>query len=108
MNRLSSFNDNLASGLSAFCVMHCLASSLLITVLLSSLALQLQNEGLNIWLLIGLIPSSQLFLITVAFEEIELLEKLLTISVAGIVAMAHCFNVQSRRAHSWFECTTTQ
>lgn len=119
MNTASSYTNNLAIGLSALCVIHCLASPLLIVLLPSLTALQLDNEAFHSWLLIGVIPISLfslaigckqhqyyrviivgvcglLFLVSAVFVEDfkhgELLEKGLTMIGATIVVLGHYLN----------------
>jgi hypothetical protein len=133
MNNLSSYTNNLSIGLSALCVIHCLASPLLIVLLPSLAALQLGNEAFHSWLLMGVIPSSLfsllmgckqhqfyrvliigfcglLFLISATlvegFEHGELIEKLLTVIGACIVACAHYSNFCLCRQNSSCECHT--
>jgi len=131
MNLLSSYTNNLAIGLSAFCVIHCLASPLLIVLLPGLTALQLENEAFHSWLLMGVIPTSLfslfmgckqhrsyrviiigicglLFLVSAVFVEGfdngELLEKVLTVIGACIVAVGHYFNFRLCRRHQQCEC----
>jgi len=119
MNIISSYTNKLAIGLSAFCAIHCLASPLLIVLLPSLAALQLDNEAFHGWLLIGVIPTSLfslfmgckqhqryrvmligvgglLVLVSAVFVEDfaygEVLEKVLTVIGACIVALAHFLN----------------
>ncbi|MFT6724295.1 MAG: hypothetical protein ACJARN_001160 [Arenicella sp.] len=133
MNNLSFYTNNLAIGLSASCVIHCLASPLLIVLLPSLTALQLNNEAFHSWLLMGVVPSSLfsllmgckqhrfyrvlitglcglLFLVSAVlvegFEHGELIEKVLTVIGAGIVAFAHYSNFCLCRQHSSCECHT--
>jgi len=132
MKTLSSYTNNLAIGLSAFCVIHCLASPLLLVLLPSLTALQLDNEAFHSWLLMGVIPTSLfslmmgckqhqfyrviligviglVFLVSAVlvegFENGELLEKVLTIVGAGIVAFGHYMNFRLCRKHTHCECT---
>jgi uncharacterized membrane protein YeaQ/YmgE (transglycosylase-associated protein family) len=134
MNNLSSYTNNLAIGLSAFCAVHCLASPLLIVLLPSLTALQLDNEAFHSWLLIGVIPSSLfsllmgckqhgfyrvliiglcglLFLISAVlvegFEHGEVIEKVLTVIGACIVASGHHLNFRLCRQHSNCDCHTS-
>ncbi|MFQ3244626.1 MAG: hypothetical protein ACJAYF_003326 [Arenicella sp.] len=131
MNILSSYTNNLAIGLSAFCVIHCLASPLLIVLLPSLTALQLGNEAFHGWLLMGVIPSSVfsllmgckqhqfyrvivigfcglLFLISAVlvegFEHGELMEKVLTVIGASIVAFGHYLNFRLCRENRRCDC----
>lgn len=131
MNNLLSYTNNLAIGLSAFCVAHCLASPLLIVLLPSLTALGLQNEAFHSWLLIGVIPSSLisllmgckqhksyriiligfcglLFLVSAVFVENfeygELLEKGLTVIGAGVLAWCHYLNFRLCQRHKQSQC----
>lgn len=131
MTRFLSYTNNLAIGLSAFCLLHCLAAPLLLILLPSLTALQLDNEALHSWLLIGVIPSSLfsllmgckqhkfyrvlligfcglLFLISVVlvedFQHGEVLEKVLTVIGACIVAIGHYLNFRLCRHHNQCDC----
>jgi len=101
------------------CVLHCLATPLLLVLLPSLSALNLENEAFHSWLLIAVIPTSLfslamgckqhqyyrvlsmgivglLVLVSAVFVEDlangELLEKVLTVTGAVIVALAHYMN----------------
>jgi len=127
MNYLSSYTNNLAIGLSAMCILHCLATPLLLVLLPSLSALNLESEAFHGWLLIGVIPTSVfsllvgckqhkryrvlavgicglLFLISAVFVEDlangELLEKVLTVVGASIVALGHYMNFRLCRSNS--------
>ena len=134
MNYFSSYTNNLnglAIGLSALCVVHCLATPLLIILLPSLAALQLDNEAFHRWLLIGVIPTSMfsllmgckqhqfyrvltiglgglLVLVSAIFVEDlrygEILEKVLTVSGACIVAFGHYLNFRLCRDLDDCEC----
>lgn len=132
MNNFSYHTNNLAIGLSALCVVHCLATPLLLVLLPSLTALQLDNEAFHRWLLMGVIPTSLfslfmgckehrsysvlivglcglLFLISAVFvegfENGELLEKVLTVTGAIIVAAGHYLNFHLCRQHGHHECS---
>ena len=119
MNNIESYTNNLAIGLSSFCVMHCLATPLLIVLLPSFMATQLESEAVHAWLLIGVIPTSLfslfmgcrkhksyrvaatvvvglLFLMSAVLTEGlangEILEKGLTVIGACIVGLGHYLN----------------
>jgi len=132
MKYLSSYTNNLSIGLSVLCVIHCLATPLLLVLLPSLTALQLDNEAFHGWLLIGVIPISLfsllvgckqhkyyrvlaigacglLFLISAvlfveSFEHGELLEKLLTVIGACIVVLGHYLNFRLCRLENKCEC----
>jgi len=119
MNYLSSYTNHLSIGLSALCVVHCLAMPILIVLLPSLTALQLENEAFHSWLLMGVIPTSLfsllmgckqhqryrvltiglvglLFLVSAVFVEDfangELFEKVLTVIGACTLAIVHYMN----------------
>ena len=131
MNQIESTTNNLAIGLSSLCVMHCLATPLLIVLLPSAMATQLESEALHTWLLIGVIPTSLfsmlmgcrkhksykvaitisvglLLLISAVFTEDlangEVLEKVLTVSGACIIALGHYFNFRLCRQPKQCKC----
>ena len=134
MNRLLSYTNNLSIGLSAICVVHCLAVPLLIILLPSLTALQLDNEALHGWLLLGVIPCSLfslligckqhkshrvlliglcglIVLISAVFVEGlqhgEILEKVLTVVGACIVAIGHYLNFRLCRRTTPCDCRVT-
>jgi len=119
MNPISSYTNNVAIGLSALCLLHCLASPLLLVLLPGLSALQLENEAFHTWLLVGVIPTSVfslfmgcrqhhryrvvslgicglLFLILAVLvgdgENGKILEKILTLIGASIVGLSHYLN----------------
>jgi len=131
MNHLSSYTDSLAIGLSAFCVIHCLATPLLLVLLPSLTGLQLENEAFHSWLLMGVVPISLfslfvgckqhqyykvliigfcglLFLTSAifmeGFENGEVLEKALTVIGACILAVGHFLNFRLCRHLNQCEC----
>ncbi len=131
MNPISSYANNLSIGLSALCVIHCLATPLLLVLLPSLTALQLDNEVFHRWLLVGVIPTSLfslfmgckqhqfyrviiigvcglLFLVSAllveGFENGEMLEKIFTVTGACIVALGHYLNFRLCRQHDQCEC----
>lgn len=131
MNHLSSYTNNLAIGISALCVVHCLATPLLIVLLPSLASLPLENEAFHRWLLIGVIPTSLfsllmgckqhqfyrvliigffglLILVSAVFVEDlqhgELLEKVLTVSGACVVVFGHYLNFRLCQKQRKCEC----
>ena len=121
--------------LSALCVMHCLASPLLIVFLPSVMAMQLENEAFHSWLLFAVIPTSifsllmgckqhkqyrllsigligLLFLISAIFVEGfvhgENLEKGLTVIGACILALGHYFNFRLCNKQEECDCQSSK
>lgn len=131
MKYLLSSTNSLAIGFSAFCVLHCLASPLLLILIPSLTAINLDNEAFHSWLLIGVIPTSLIslflgckqhefyrvitigvvglvILVSAVFVEDlpsgELLEKVLTVIGASIVAYGHYLNFRLCRDHKQCNC----
>ncbi len=131
MNQLTSYTNNLSIGLSGLCIVHCLATPLLIVLLPSLTALGLENEAFHRWLLVMVIPTclyslsmgckqhqnyhvltigivGLMFLISALlmedFANGELLEKVLTVTGACIIAVGHYLNFRLCREHTKCEC----
>jgi len=131
MNYLSSYTNNLSIGLSALCIVHCLATPLLILLVPSLTALQLENEAFHGWLLAGVIPTSLfslfmgckqhqnyrvlamglcglMLLVSAIFVEDfangELLEKIVTVAGACILALVHYVNFRLCRRCDYDSC----
>lgn len=62
MKSTQSVMDKLAIGLSMMCTVHCFATPVLLTLLPSFAALQLDNEQFHLWILAAVIPTSVLAL----------------------------------------------
>lgn len=119
MKTTQALTDRLAIGLSIACAIHCLALPVLLILLPSMTALQLNNEAFHLWMVAVVLPSSiyalsmgckqhkryQLFIlgsIGLTLLVIALLlgeerigetgEKLLTALGASCVAIGHWFN----------------
>ena len=58
MNSIQTLTDKAAIGLSALCAIHCLVSPLLIVLLPSLTALQLDNEAFHLWMVVAVVPTS--------------------------------------------------
>lgn len=111
--------DKLAIGLSLACAIHCLALPILLVLLPSMAALQLDNEAFHLWMIVAVLPSSiyaltlgckrhkryrllilggvglGLLVMAVALGEARLGEsgeKLVTLLGASFVAIGHWFN----------------
>ena len=123
--------DKLAIGLSLACAVHCLALPLLLVLLPSMAALQLDNEAFHLWMIAAVLPSSVyalslgckqhkryrlfflgstgLVLLVLALglgeERIGAFgEKLLTVIGAGFVAMGHWLNYRLCHAQNHKDC----
>lgn len=58
MKNAQEITDKFAIGLSMLCTIHCLLVPILLVLLPSLGALQLDNEAFHTWMLIGVIPTS--------------------------------------------------
>eukprot|EP00487_Bulimina_marginata_P007299 TRINITY_DN2814_c0_g1_i1.p1 TRINITY_DN2814_c0_g1~~TRINITY_DN2814_c0_g1_i1.p1 ORF type:complete len:136 (-),score=8.12 TRINITY_DN2814_c0_g1_i1:218-625(-) len=123
--------DKLAVGLSIMCAVHCLATPLLLTLLPSLTAVQLDNEQLHLWILVAVIPTSLvaltlgckkhtrlryvvsgfvgviLMVLAVTLGEakwVELGEKGFTLIGAAFIAVAHWFNYRQCLAKNEDDC----
>lgn len=127
--------DKLAIGLSLLCTAHCLALPLLLVLLPSMTALQLDNEVFHFWMVVVVLPTSVyaltlgckqhkryqllilgciglglLILALVLGEERigEVGEKTLTVLGTGCVAVGHWFNYRlcfSQKKKDYCACT---
>ncbi len=124
------FFDKMAISLSLLCVLHCLALPLLLVLLPSLVALQLDNEAFHLWMVLAVIPTSTyaltmgckrhkqyrflafgvigLFLLLSALvgEEIigEVSEKILTVLGAVCIAYGHFRNFRLCQQHEECPC----
>jgi|TARA_R110002111_G_scaffold62080_1_gene103103 hypothetical protein len=119
MNTAQAVTDKLAIGLSLGCAIHCLSLPVLLALLPSMAALQLDNEVFHFWMLVAVLPTSVyaltlgckqhkryrllilgliglglLVLALVLGEERigEVGEKILTVIGGSFVAFGHWFN----------------
>lgn len=119
--------DIIAISLSAMCTIHCLALPLIVVLLPSLAALDLENEAFHLWMVLAVLPSSafalglgckkhqryrlliiglvglSLLLLAVILGEShlsEFWEKALTLSGAAVIALAHIKNYTLCEAQS--------
>ncbi|KUJ84770.1 MerC domain-containing protein [Microbulbifer flavimaris] len=130
MKRTQAVTDKLAIGLSAMCTLHCLALPLILALVPSLAALQLDNEAFHVWMVVAVIPTSiyaltmgckqhkryRVLLLGVAGLTLlaaavvlgeqtgELGEKILTVSGASLVALGHLWNFRLCRKPSNCAC----
>lgn len=127
MKTAQAVTDKLAIGLSLLCTIHCLALPLLLALLPSMAALQLDKEAFHMWMVIAVLPSSiyalslgckqhkryrlfflgsigiALLILALALGEErigETGEKILTVLGASFVAVGHWFNYRLCRTHN--------
>ena len=123
--------DKMAIGLSIACAIHCLAVPVLILMLPSIAALNLDNEAFHLWMVVAVIPCSVYALslgckehsryqfISLGFTGLAMLvlalalgearigesgEKILTVLGASFVAVAHWLNFRLCRAQDHKDC----
>lgn len=127
--------DKLAIGLSLACAIHCLALPVLLVLLPSMAALQLDNEAFHLWMIAAVLPSSVyalsigckqhkryqlLFLGAIGLALLILAlvlgedrvgedgEKMLTVAGAGFVAIGHWLNFRLCHAQSHKDCACSE
>lgn len=115
MKSSQSVMDRLAIGLSLMCTVHCFATPIILVLLPSLAALQLDNEQFHVWILAAVLPTSLLALslgckkhkqfnymvlgimglclmLSAIFVGNEAAEKALTLTGSAFIAVAHWFN----------------
>ena len=85
MKTLQLFTDRAAIGLSFLCTLHCLAVPVLIVLLPSLAALQLDNEAFHIWMVYGVVPTS-VFALTIGCKQHKRY-RLLFLGLVGITCL---------------------
>ena len=132
MNTTQTVTDKLAIGLSLGCAIHCLSLPVILALLPSLAALQLDNEAFHFWMLVAVLPTSvyaltmgckqhkRYRLLVIGFIGLGLLvlalalgeerigeagEKMLTVIGAGFVAFGHWFNYRLCHAQKHKDCT---
>ncbi|TQV88572.1 MerC domain-containing protein [Aliikangiella coralliicola] len=58
MKNIQTLTDKSAIGLSLLCAVHCLAFPLILVLLPSVAALQLDNEAFHLWMVVAVLPTS--------------------------------------------------
>jgi|TARA_B110000908_G_scaffold48474_1_gene59210 hypothetical protein len=126
--------DKMAIGLSIACAIHCLFLPVLILMLPSIVALNLDNEAFHMWMVVAVIPCSiyalflgckehsryQLFFLAFTGLVILLLalvlgeerigeagEKIMTVAGAALIAVGHWLNFRLCRANEHKDCGCT-
>ena len=137
MRSNQSVMDRLAIGLSVLCTVHCFATPILLSLLPSIGALELNSEQFHFWILVAVIPTSLLALslgckkhrrlryisfgvvgITLMLVAVTLGESLFgevgekgsTLLGSAFVAVAHWFNYQQclKKSDDNCPCSSTQ
>lgn len=117
MKSSQSVMDRMAIGLSLMCTVHCFATPIILVLLPSLAALQLDNEQFHVWILAAVLPTSLLalslgckkhkrirymacgaiglaFMICAVLLGHEVAEKAFTLIGSAFIAVAHWFNYQ--------------
>lgn len=126
MRTIQIFTDKMAISLSLLCAIHCLVFPLVIVLLPSIAALQLNDEAFHVWMLLAVIPTS-IYALTVGCKQhkhyrvltlglLGLLllvlavilggvwEKALTLIGAGIIVLGHYRNYRLCQHEENCEC----
>ena len=85
MKNLQIFTDKAAIGLSLLCAMHCLAFPLIIVLLPSLAALQLNDEAFHLWMVLAVIPTS-VYALTMGCKQHKRY-RLLILGVLGLACL---------------------
>ena len=131
MKTAQAITDKFAMGLSLMCAIHCLTIPLLLAMLPSMAALQLDNEAFHLWMIVAVLPTSlyaltlgcrqhkryrlfilgsiglALLVLALVLGEArigEVGEKVLTALGAGFVAVGHWFNYRLCRIEKQESC----
>ena len=127
MNEFQKPADKLAISLSILCAVHCFFTPMLVVLLPAFASLPLESESLHFWMVIGVLPIS-LFSLTLGCKKhqkfqvallgliglalmvfaivgeaigfAEVMEKVLTLSGALLIALAHFWNYRLCQQHS--------
>ena len=91
--------DKLAIGLSIMCAVHCLATPLLLTLLPSLTAVQLDNEQLHLWILVAVIPTS-LVALTLGCKKHTRLRYVVS-GFVGVILMVLAVTLGEAKWGSW-------
>ena len=137
MNIQQAVTDKMAIGLSIACAIHCLALPVLILMLPSMAALNLDNEVFHVWMVVAVIPCSvyalflgckehnrrQLFVLgSIGLSMLALAlvlgearigeagEKIMTLLGASLVAVGHWLNYRLCQAqqHKYCACAAEE
>lgn len=135
MNTVREITDKVSIGLSLMCAIHCLILPLILVLLPSLAALELDDEAFHIWMLVAVLPTSIFaltigckrhkryhllaigvagltLLITAVLLGHELIgeygEKILTLLGASLIATGHFFNFRLCRQHNDCICPEHQ
>ena len=131
MKNFQTLTDKVSIGLSMFCAIHCLGFPLLLVLLPSVAALQLDNEAFHLWMVLAVIPTSLYalifgckkhkhhYLLAVGFVGLALLilavalgedvlgevwEKALTVLGAAVLTYGHFKNFKLCSSKQKCEC----
>lgn len=85
MKTTQELTDKFAIGLSTLCAVHCLLLPLLLVVMPSFGALQLQNEAFHFWMLAAVIPTS-IYALTLGCKKHQRY-RLLSWGISGLTLM---------------------
>ena len=93
--------DKLAIGLSLACVLHCLALPIMLVLLPSLAALNLDNEAFHLWMVVAVIPSS-IYALTMGCKQHRRYQ-LLVWGVVGLALLILALALGEERIGEWGE-----
>lgn len=85
MSTVQEITDKVSIGLSLLCAAHCLALPLILILLPSLTALQLEDETFHVWMLVAVFPTS-IYALTVGCKRHKRY-RLLALGVAGLTLL---------------------
>ena len=97
--------DKLAIGLSLACVLHCLALPIMLVLLPSLAALNLDNEAFHLWMVVAVLPSS-LYALTMGCKQHKRYQ-LLVWGIVGLALLVLALALGEERIGEWGEKALT-
>ena len=93
--------DKLAIGLSLACVLHCLALPIMLVLLPSLAALNLDNEAFHLWMVVAVLPSS-IYALTMGCKQHKRYQ-LLVWGIVGLALLVLALALGEERIGEWGE-----
>lgn len=105
MKSYQKITDKLAIGLSLACVIHCLALPVMLVLLPTLAALNLDNEAFHLWMVVAVLPSS-LYALTMGCKQHKRYQ-LLIWGIVGLALLVLALALGEERIGEWGEKTLT-
>ena len=105
MKSYQKITDKLAIGLSLACVIHCLALPVMLVLLPTLAALNLDNEAFHLWMVVAVLPSS-LYALTMGCKQHKRYQ-LLIWGIVGLALLVLALALGEERIGEWGEKALT-